>query len=66
MDLELFHFLQELPVGLKCRGNSVLDIARGRSVSKYLLKHHYKTFTSRGHYLEEEAGRFCTYATVLP
>ncbi len=28
MDLELFHFLQELPVGLKCRGNSVLDIAR--------------------------------------
>ena len=42
MDLELFHFLQELPVGLKCRGSSVLDIARGRSVSKYLLKHHYK------------------------
>lgn len=42
MDLELFHFLRELPVSLKCKGDSVLDIARGRSVSKYLLKHHYK------------------------
>lgn len=42
MDLELFHFLQELPVGLKCKGDCVKDIARGRSVSKYLLKHHYK------------------------
>lgn len=42
MDLELFRFLQELPVGLKCKGGSVLDIARGRCVSKYLLKHCYK------------------------
>ena len=42
MDLELFHFLQKLPVSLKCKGDSVLDIACGRSVSKYLLKYHYK------------------------
>ena len=42
MDLDLFHFLQELPVSLKCKGDSALDIARGRSVSKYLLKYHYK------------------------
>lgn len=42
MDTELYHFLQELPIGLKCKGDSVLDIARGRSISKYLLKHHYK------------------------
>lgn len=42
MDLELYNFLQELPVGLKCKGDSVLDIARGRSISKYLLKYHYK------------------------
>ena len=42
MDMELFRFLQELPVSLKCKGDSVLDIARGRSVSKYLLKYHYK------------------------
>lgn len=42
MDLELFRFLRELPVGLKCKGGSVLDIARGRCVSKYLLKHCYK------------------------
>lgn len=43
MDLELYHFLQELPVSLKCKGDSVLNIARGRSVSKYLLKYHYKS-----------------------
>lgn len=42
MDLELYRFLQNLPVGLKCKGDSVLTIARGRSVSKYLLKYHYK------------------------
>ncbi|TCO89988.1 asparagine synthase [Bacteroides heparinolyticus] len=42
MDLELYRFLQELPVGLKCKGDSVLDIARGRCTSKFLLKHHYK------------------------
>lgn len=42
MDLELFNFLQELPVGLKCKGDSVLDIARGHSISKYLLKYYYK------------------------
>lgn len=42
LDLDLYNFLQDLPVGLKCKGDSVLDIARGRSVSKYLLKYHYK------------------------
>lgn len=42
MDLEIYHFLQDLPVSLKCKGNSVFDIALGRFVSKYLLKYHYK------------------------
>lgn len=42
MDLELYQFLQDLPVSLKCKGDSTLDISRGRSTSKYLLKHHYK------------------------
>lgn len=42
MDLDLYNFLQDLPVGLKCKGNSTLDIARGHSISKYLLKYHYK------------------------
>lgn len=42
VDLELFHFLQQLPVSLKCKGDSTLSIARGHSVSKFLLKHHYK------------------------
>lgn len=43
MDLELYNFLQELPIGLKCKGGSSLDIASGRFTSKYLLKHHYKS-----------------------
>lgn len=42
MDLDLYSFLQELPVSLKCKGGSALDIARGHFVSKYLLKYHYK------------------------
>lgn len=42
VDLDLYHFLQELPVNLKCKGDSTLAIARGRSISKYLLKYHYK------------------------
>lgn len=42
VDLELYKFLQELPTNLKCKGDSTLDIARGRSTSKYLLKYHYK------------------------
>lgn len=42
MDLELYRFLQTLPVSMKCRGENVWKIARGHSTSKYLLKHHYK------------------------
>ncbi|AVM52053.1 asparagine synthase [Bacteroides zoogleoformans] len=42
MDLKLYRFLQNLPVELKCKGDSVTDIARGRCTSKFLLKHHYK------------------------
>jgi len=42
MDLALYHFLQDLPVSLKCKADHVLDIARGRSIAKYLLKYHYK------------------------
>lgn len=42
MDLELYGFLQKLPVGFKCRGKSALQIARGRCTAKFLLKHHYR------------------------
>ncbi len=42
MDLTLYHFLQELPVSLKCKSDSTLSIVRGRSIAKYLLKYHYK------------------------
>lgn len=41
MDLNLYHFLQELPVCLKCKGDTVLDIARGHGIAKYLMKYHY-------------------------
>lgn len=42
MDLELYHFLQSLPVNYKCKGESALKIARGEVTAKFLLKHHYK------------------------
>lgn len=42
MDLDLYHFLQKLPVSLKCKGDSVWKMARGQAVAKYLLKYHYK------------------------
>ncbi|MFV0396577.1 MAG: asparagine synthase-related protein [Bacteroidales bacterium] len=42
MDLELYHFLQQLPVSLKCRGENVWQIAKGNATAKFLLKYHYK------------------------
>lgn len=42
MDTDLYQFLQKLPINLKCKGDSVFDIARGRFTAKFLLKHHYK------------------------
>ncbi|MDD4641506.1 MAG: asparagine synthase-related protein [Bacteroidales bacterium] len=42
MDLALYQFLQTVPVDLKCKGESITDIARGKGISKYLLKYHYK------------------------
>lgn len=42
MDLDLYHFLQRLPVSLKCRGENVWQIAKGNATAKFLLKYHYK------------------------
>lgn len=42
MDTELFHFLRQLPVEWKCKTGGIWDAVRGRSISKYLLKYHYK------------------------
>ncbi|MEG2758855.1 MAG: asparagine synthase-related protein, partial [Rikenellaceae bacterium] len=42
MDIYLYNFLKALPVSYKCKGNSPLDIARGRVTAKFLLKYHYK------------------------
>lgn len=42
MDLDLYHFLQKLPVSLKCRGENVWKIAKGNATAKFLLKYHYK------------------------
>lgn len=42
MDLELYRFLQTVPVGYKCHGADVKAIARGWGIAKYLLKQHYK------------------------
>ena len=58
MDLTLYHFLQELPVQLKCKGESVLDIARGRGTAKYLLKHHYKSLLPEAITSKKKQGGF--------
>ncbi|MEG2493719.1 MAG: asparagine synthase-related protein [Rikenellaceae bacterium] len=42
MDIYLYDFLKALPVSYKCKGDSPLDIARGRVTAKFLLKYHYK------------------------
>lgn len=42
MDLDLYQFLQKLPVKYKCKGGNVTDIAKGHATAKYLLKYHYK------------------------
>ena len=42
MDLDLYNFLQQLPVHYKCKGENVIDIAKGYATAKYLLKYHYK------------------------
>lgn len=42
MDLELYRFLQTVPVNYKCHGADVKAIAKGHGVAKYLLKQHYK------------------------
>lgn len=42
MDLDLYQFLQRLPVMYKCKGDSVSAIAKGHATAKYLLKYHYK------------------------
>ncbi|MCD8184684.1 MAG: asparagine synthase-related protein [Bacteroides sp.] len=58
MDLDLFHFLQQLPVGLKCKGDSVWKIARGQLTSKYLLKYHYKPLLSPAIASKKKQGGF--------
>lgn len=42
MDLDIYNFLQQLPVQYKCKGASVNDIAKGHVTAKFLLKYHYK------------------------
>lgn len=42
MDLDIYNFLQQLPVQYKCKGASVTDIAKGHATAKFLLKYHYK------------------------
>lgn len=58
MDLELYRFLKELPVNLKCKGDNVWKIARGQFVSKYLLKHHYKPLLPEAITAKKKQGGF--------
>lgn len=58
MDVDLYHFLQKLPVSLKCKGDSVWKIARGQSTSKYLLKYHYKSLLPEAITAKKKQGGF--------
>lgn len=58
MDTELYRFLQELPVSLKCKGDSVWKIARGQFTSKYLLKYHYKPMLPEAITAKKKQGGF--------
>lgn len=42
MDLELYKFLQTVPVNFKCKGENAFKIAKGEVTAKFLLKYHYK------------------------
>ena len=42
-DLDIYNFMQELPISLRCKGDSNWAIARGHCMLKYLLKYHYKS-----------------------
>lgn len=41
VDLDIYHFMNNLPAGLKCNGRNLLAIAMGKGVSKYLHKYIY-------------------------
>lgn len=41
VDLDIYHFMNDLPVSLKCKGDSLLSIAMGKGIPKYLHKHVY-------------------------
>lgn len=42
LDLDIYNFLQQLPVQYKCKGTNVADTAKGHATAKFLLKYHYK------------------------
>lgn len=58
MDLDLYTFLSRLPVCYKCKGDSTLQIARGHTTSKYLLKYHYKPMLPEAITTKKKQGGF--------
>lgn len=41
VDLDIYNFMNSLPVSLKCKANNLFSIAMGKGVAKYLHKHIY-------------------------
>lgn len=41
VDLDIYHFMNDLPVSFKCKGENLLAIAMGKGISKYLHKYVY-------------------------
>lgn len=58
MDLELYKFLERLPVRYKCNGGSTLQIAKGAATAKFLLKYHYKPMLPEAITAKKKQGGF--------
>lgn len=41
VDLDIYHFMNNLPTNLKCKGENLLAIAMGKGIPKYLHKYVY-------------------------
>ena len=58
LDLDLYHFLLELPVMYKCKGDRVKSIAQGNMTAKFLLKYRYKSMLPEAITSKKKQGGF--------
>lgn len=62
LDNDLYHFLQTVPVGFKCKADHLLALARGQGIAKFLLKYHYKPLLPASVTSKKKQGGFAPMA----